>query len=152
MSKIVVDARFRDASSGAEGSGRSKNSRLGRDSEGTPNPRRHALGNPRIGPVVTGSPRLPPTNESRKLMVLDPSAKNLSVIFLRSTRRSPVCKRMEQLEARVNYKDAIQLEKNVRSIKRFRLHLPDNGVPGRDSSENGVELRARTGTGTASGV
>jgi len=58
-------------------------------SDGFPNARRHALGKPRMGPVVVGSEPSPLTNESRKLAVRDPGAKNLSVMFLMSTRRSP---------------------------------------------------------------
>jgi len=47
-------------------------------------------------------------------------------------------------------------EKMKATIERnqwaVQLHLPDSGVPGRDSSEKGVELRARTGAGTVIGV
>jgi len=74
--KIDADARFRDSTSGFEGLGRSKNSKLGQLGDGFPNPRRQALGKPRMGPVVTGSSPLPPTNESRKVVVRDPGVKN----------------------------------------------------------------------------
>lgn len=65
------------------------NSRLGRVSGGWPNPRRHALGKPRMDPEVMGSAPSPFTNASRKL-VIGPGAKNLSVIFLMSLWRSPI--------------------------------------------------------------
>lgn len=36
MCKIEIDAKFLDSESGVEGSGRSKNSKMGRDSDGLP--------------------------------------------------------------------------------------------------------------------
>lgn len=62
------------------------NRRLGLVSAGFPNARRHALGGPRMGPVVRGGDPLPLTNSSRKLETGDPGVKNLSVIFLREER------------------------------------------------------------------
>jgi len=89
MCRIEDDARFLDADSGVKGSGRSMNSKLGRFSFGIPNPLRHARGRPWRGPEVTGSPPSPFTNALRKSVVRVPDAKNLSVIFLMSVRRSP---------------------------------------------------------------
>ena len=88
MFRIEPAARFLDAVSGTEGSGRSKKSRLGRVSAGFPNVRRHALGKPRMGPEVIGSAPSPFTNSSRK-STIGPGAKNLSVILLISAWRSP---------------------------------------------------------------
>ena len=93
MANIEVDARFLDSESGTKGSGRSMNRKLGRVSGGWPNERRHALGKPRIDPVVTGSAPFRLTNASRKLVIDDPGAKKFPVIILMSTRRSPSYKK-----------------------------------------------------------
>jgi len=100
MCKIDVDARFFDDISGVEGSGRSRNRRLGRVLFGCPKDRRHALGNPRIGPVVIGSPPSPFIKESRKLVIRVPGSKNRSVIFLMSVLRSPDDRKRETISNR----------------------------------------------------
>lgn len=59
-------------------------------------PRRHPLGSPETAHVVTGSVCSLLTKDSKKVAVRVPCAKNLSVIFLMSTRRSPSYINMER--------------------------------------------------------
>jgi hypothetical protein len=67
-----------------------------------PNPRRHALGKPRMDPEVVGSDPSPFTNASRKVAI-GPAAKNLSVIFLMSVWRSPSYVKREQGMRHLNH-------------------------------------------------
>ena len=95
-----------------------------------------------MDPDVTSRCFSPFTNASRKVAIF-PGAKNLSVIRLISALRLSIDVDEELVGlGKTNYK----------KCKAVSTDSPDNGVPGRDPSENGVELCARTAAGTARGA